>query len=56
MALDPGGTTMPRIAALHMLRSTIAGEGRGKRRIALALLSEFSMEMFDKISLRLFGF
>ena len=24
VALDPGGTTMPRIAALHMLRSTIA--------------------------------
>src|SRR5262245_65359409 len=23
MALDPGGTTMPRITALHMLRSTM---------------------------------
>src|SRR5262245_29087496 len=24
VALDPGGTTMPRIAALHMLRSTVS--------------------------------
>ena len=56
VALDPGGTTMPRITALHMLRSTSLGlsfRSRLAERLGTTIVIENKPGVLTRLALHL---